>query len=183
MEKRAENRITKGLLDWVAKESRLREVFGSGVSNGKDFLGVKRDFFNALYKACKQDTNAEEKVMLPIVRGEIRKMEKRLYPNAAVRLVAKLGESVKEWLHPGRGTLSEQTGMASGQVRRKGTEYSRGAEKREQLHESGNSLLSTYRKKSPEIKGKKGETKTSSPNEKELLPKKRLNPGKGYGLH
>ncbi len=181
-EKKEINRITEGLLDWTRKEGRLREVFGNGVVNGRDYVGAKRDFFRDLYKTCGTNPSAEEKVMMAIVGGEIRKLDNRLYPNAAVRLIAKVGEVIKEWLQTSRQNMSggrEMTVIHSG----KEGGYKKNPDKRTNLGESQSLRTGGYRKDPVELKRKKKEVIVSTKKEDALLPKKRRNPNNSYGVH
>lgn len=177
-----QNRITEGLLEWTERESKLREVFGNGVINGRDFLGAKRDFFDELYKTCQANPNREEKVMMAIVKGEIRKLDKRMYPNAAIRLLAKLGGALKDWIKVDRQSLlGRDEGMAN-RLKRNGTEYKL-SDKRNQLQESNTPHQSAYLKKRTGIKAAKATEKATVKNENVLLPKRHRNPHNSHGIH
>ncbi|MBE7174243.1 MAG: hypothetical protein INR73_26960 [Williamsia sp.] len=182
-EKKKVNRIMEGLLDWTGKDNRLREAFGNGVANSRDYLGAKRDFFRDLYKTSAINPTAEEKVMRTVLQGEIRKLEKRLYPNVAVRLVAKLGEGIKEWLQTSRRELSGSGEMTVIRSKGKDAGYKNTAEKRTDLQESQGQQNAVYRRQPIAMKKKKADTEVSAKTSDTLLPKRRRNPNNGYGVH
>ncbi len=181
MEKKEQNRITEGLLEWTEKESKLREVFGNGVINGRDFLGAKRDFFEELYKICQANPNREEKVMMAIVKGEIRKLDKRMYPNAAIRFLARLGGALKEWIQVDRQSYLMRDEGTSNLLKRNGTEY-KVSDKRNHLRESNGQHQGAYMKKRSGIKVAKVDEKVVVKNESVLLPKKHRNPHNSHGI-
>ena len=188
MENKVENRVTEGLLDWTDKENRLRTVFGNDVIKGKNFLESKRDFFDKLYKSCKPDATAEEKVMLNVIKGETRKLNKLIYPNAAVRLVATIAGKVKESIKSYQQNRSIKEEMLSIRLKQKPVEYGKkqngkDKENNNELRESAKQVLDAYKKKGAKVNLKEGENLSAPKKENNLLPKKRINPNHGRSIY
>lgn len=80
------NRVEKGMKEWLSHEQRLQELFGPEITKQRHFEQCRHDHFRNLYRQIKQDANAEEKVMLKILSGELRRLEKVLYPSMLTRL-------------------------------------------------------------------------------------------------
>ena len=188
MENKMENRVTEGLLDWTDKENRLRAVFGNNVINGRDFLQSKRDFFNNLYKSCRSDASQEERMMLNVIRGETRKLDKLIYPNRAVRLIAKITAKVKEGIKSYRDNRSVKNEMLSIRLKQKPVDYSKKQEGRDkdnknELRESAKEILDGYKKKEAKTKSQQLEKKAPQKNDNTLMPKKRVNHNSGRSIY
>lgn len=188
MEKERENRVTEGLLDWTDKENRLSSVFGNNVIKGKDFLQSKRDFFNNLYQSCKSNASPEERMMLNVIKGETRKLDKLMYPNAAVRIIVKIADKVKEGIKSYRENRLLKNEMLSIQLKQKPLGYSKrpdmkGKENKSELHESAKEVLDKYKKKEANARSKSSDDQPSPKNENSLLPKRRANPINGRSIY
>ena len=187
MENRVENRVTEGLLDWTDKENRLRAVFGNDVIKGKNFLESKRDFFDKLYKSCKTDATSEEKVMLNVIKGETRKLDKMIYPNAAVRLMVKIAGTVKEGIQSYHQNRSLKEEMLSIRIKQKPVDYNKKENRKDkdvknELRESLKETLDVYKKKGAKLKSKT-ENEPALKNENNLLPKKRTSQNHGRSIY
>ncbi len=187
MENRVDNRITEGLLDWTDKENRLRAVFGNDVTEGKNFLESKRDFFDKLYKSCKTDATSEEKVMLNVIKGETRKLDKMIYPNAAVRLMVRIAGRVRESVQSYRQNRSLKEEMLSIQIKQKPVDYNKKGNGKDrviknELRESSKETLDAYKKKKTKLKSK-AENKPAPGIENILLPKRRTNENSGRNIN
>src|SRR3954451_24194992 len=95
MEKNMKNRATDGLNNWLEKENQLKAIFGNEVVKEKHFLKSKMEFFNDLHKGIKPDANSNEKLLLNVIRGETKKLEKTVYPNVLTRMFVKTSDFVK----------------------------------------------------------------------------------------
>src|SRR3954452_4563466 len=96
MEKSMKNRVTEGLNNWLKKENQLKTLFGNDVVKEKHFLKSKMEFFNDLHKGIKGDANSNEKLLLNVIKGETKKLEKTVYPNLVTRLFVKTSDFVKD---------------------------------------------------------------------------------------
>ncbi|MDQ2753288.1 MAG: hypothetical protein M3R72_09735 [Bacteroidota bacterium] len=187
MENKVENRVTESLLDWTDKENRLRAVFGNDVIKGRNFLESKRDFFNKLYKSCKTDATSEEKVMLNVIRGETKKLDKMIHPNAATRLIFKMAGRIKESIQSYRQNRSLKEEMLPIWIKQKPLEYNKNEngknkELKNELRESSKETLDVYKKKGAKLKSKE-ENKPALKSENGLLPKKSTNPNHGRSIY
>ncbi len=175
-------------MDWSDKENRLRGVFGNDVIKGRNFLESKRDFFNNLYKSCRADATPEEKMMLNVIRGETRKMDKLIYPNPAVRFITNIIANIKEGIKSYRQNRSVKEEMLSISLKRKPVEYDKkqtgmGKNNRTEVRESAKEVLDTYKRKGLKDKSQQTENKTVQSNDNNLMPKKRLNPNNGRSIY
>src|SRR4051794_18651148 len=96
MEKNRKNRVTEGLSNWLEKEKQLKALFGNDVVKEKHFLKSKMEFFNDLHKGIKPDANSNEKLLLNVIKGETKKLEKAVYPNVLTRMFVKTSNFVKD---------------------------------------------------------------------------------------
>jgi hypothetical protein len=99
MEKGMKNRVTEGLNNWLEKENQLKAIFGNEVVKEKHFLKSKMEFFNGLHKGIKPDANSNEKLLLNVIRGETKKLEKAVYLNVLTRMFVKTTDFVKDQVH------------------------------------------------------------------------------------
>ena len=81
MEKGMKNRVTEGLNNWLEKENQLKAIFGNEVVKEKYFLKSKMEFFNDLHKGIKGDASSNEKLLLNVIKGETKKLERAVYPS------------------------------------------------------------------------------------------------------
>ena len=93
------NRVTEGLNNWLEKENQLKALFGNDVTKEKHFLKSKMEFFNDLHKGIKPDASSSEKLLLNVIKGETKKLEKTVYPNLIARLFVKTSDFVKDQVH------------------------------------------------------------------------------------
>ena len=93
------NRVTEGLNNWLEKENGLKAIFGNEVVKEKHFLKSKMEFFNDLHKGIKPDASSNEKLLLNVIKGETKKLERTVYPNVLTRLVVKTADFVKDQVH------------------------------------------------------------------------------------
>lgn len=96
MERTMKNRVTEGLNSWLEKENQLKALFGNDVVKEKHFLKSKMEFFNDLHKGIKGDANTNEKLLLNVIKGETKKLERAVYPSLAARVFVKAFDFVKE---------------------------------------------------------------------------------------
>ena len=90
------NRVTDGLNNWLEKENQLKALFGNEVVKEKHFLKSKMEFFNDLHKGIKPDASSSEKLLLNVIKGETKKLEKTVYPNLIARVFVKTSDFVKD---------------------------------------------------------------------------------------
>jgi len=188
MEKKEDNRVMEGLLDWTDKENRMRGIFGNDVIKGKQFLESKMDFFDNLYRSCKPEANSEEKMLLNVIKGERRKLEKLIYPNTAVRLIVKVTRKIKEGIKSYRQDRSVKEEMLSLKVKKEYGGYDkkvngRENENRNEVRESAREILDRYKKKDTSLKSNEGANKIIQKKEDTPLSKKKMNPNYGHGIY
>lgn len=95
MEKNRQNRVIEGLNNWLEKENQLKAIFGNGVTKENYFLKSKMEFLKDLHKGIKVDANPNEKLLLNIIKGETKKLERAVYPRLLTRLVVKTAGFLK----------------------------------------------------------------------------------------
>ena len=93
------NRVTEGLNNWLEKENQLKALFGNDIVKEKYFLKSKMEFFNDLHKGIKPDANRNEKLLMNVIQGETKKLEKAVYPNVLTRMFVKTSDFVKDQVH------------------------------------------------------------------------------------
>lgn len=187
MEVKRENRVVDGLLGWTEKERNLKEIFGSDVSKGRDFLQTKRDFFSELYQNSRQNPNPDEKVMLAIVQGEIRKMDKQLHPNAIARVIAKAAKAVKDWIRvdirsqePGKERSALTVKQLTRPYRKEGQKVNGS---RQELHEANSKAMNDYLKKRTGTKQRKTPDTPAAGSKNTLMQRRVRNPHNSHGIH
>jgi hypothetical protein len=88
-----ENRIEAGMREWRGHVKRLTEIFGDSIAGSKDMAKAQlAQYREVIGKPLPSMTN-DEKVMRSILRGEIRRMEKALYPYLIVRIARSVGRA------------------------------------------------------------------------------------------
>ena len=88
MKLESNNRIEEGMAYWNEREKRLIELSGLKITGTRHFLKEKLQHYISLrdqYK--KSELTKEERSNRKIVKGEIRDMEKQLYPNRVERVL------------------------------------------------------------------------------------------------
>lgn len=130
----------------------------------------------------------KKKVMLNVIKGETRKLNKLIYPNAAVRLIANIAGKVKASIKSYQQSRSIKEEMLSIRLKQKPVEYGKkqngkDKENKNELRESAKQVLDAYKKKGAKVKSKEEENKTAQKNENNLLPKKRINPNHGRSIY
>lgn len=95
------NRVEKGMKQWLSHEQRLQELFGPDITRQRHFEKCRLDNFRNLYRDIAPIASMEEKPMLKILRGELRRLEKTLYPSMLTRLgrsiVRNVQQLTKKW--------------------------------------------------------------------------------------
>lgn len=96
MENISKKIIVAGINRWLENERNLKELFGNSVVSERYFQKSKLDFFKDLYKDGKLNAGKDERLMLRVIKGEIKKLEKSLYPSATVRVIIKVAGFIKD---------------------------------------------------------------------------------------
>jgi hypothetical protein len=103
------NRVIEGMQEWKQKEQLIADLFSLSVTRSKYVQQLKLEHLYDLRKKHGNDLSKEERVVLRVLRGEIRDMEKRMYPSLPVRLVVKTIRAIKELMKPSMKKSLEET--------------------------------------------------------------------------
>lgn len=105
------NRVIDDLQGWQQMEKKWKDLFGSQIVNQRYFVKERlRELQNIPMKYIGQGRtmSAEEKSAIKIVKGEINRMQKVIYPNSIVRGIKKVLKSIKELGTRVNGQSSEE---------------------------------------------------------------------------
>lgn len=89
------NRVEKGMEEWLSREQRLQELFGADITKQPHFEKCRLENFRSLYREIAPVASPEEKSMLKILKGELRRLEKVLYPSMLTRFGRSIIRSVQ----------------------------------------------------------------------------------------
>lgn len=125
--------------------------------------------------------------MLNVIKGEIRKMDKIIYPNAAVRLMVKIAGKVRESIQSYRQNRSLKEEMLSIRLKQKRVDYNKkengkDTDVKNELRESSKQTLNAYKKKGTKLKSR-GENEPALKKESIVLPKKRRSENHGRTIY
>jgi uncharacterized protein YifE (UPF0438 family) len=188
MEKSMKNRVAEGLNSWLEKENQLKALFGNDVVKEKHFLKSKMEFFNDLHKGIKPDANSSEKLLLNVIKGETKKLEKAVYPNLLSRVIVKAADFMKDQVkafkqrqqHVNKDLLS--VSIVNSVPLRVKTEQQVVKSINNKVKQSPKELLEQQKKQTTILKVGK-DNKTILNESKPLLPKKKINNHKGQHIH
>lgn len=79
------NRVEAALNLWRSREERFNKLFSSPLSSNTGLLKEKLACYERIAARYRGTSNWEERVALNLLRGELRQMEKKLYPNLLIR--------------------------------------------------------------------------------------------------
>lgn len=82
--------------EWTEKANKLKELFGHDISSHSYFQKARLEHYRSVSQIPFSSMNNGEKLMMRILKGEIRLLEKQLYPLWIIRA----GRSVKRWVSP-----------------------------------------------------------------------------------
>jgi cell division protein FtsL len=89
-----ENRIEAGIREWSGHSKRLSDLFGDSITEYPNIKKVQLSHFRDVAKRQLPDISKEEKTMLRVLKGEITRMEKALYPSLFMRIVRRIGRVI-----------------------------------------------------------------------------------------
>lgn len=99
------NRVVEGMQEWKAREQTIADLFSASAIRSRYAQQLKLDHLRELRNKLKgEDLTKDERAVLRILRGEIRSIEKGLYPSRLIRYAVRLGRMVKGMLKPGTKT-------------------------------------------------------------------------------
>lgn len=107
------NRIVAGMEEWKQKEAQMKKSFGEDVSGKRHFDREKLRYYEKLSEI--KPVNSDEKFARRILKGEIKTLEKKAYPNRWVRLLRNTGKALSNGIKnlyrkiPGPNTESSKT--------------------------------------------------------------------------
>lgn len=150
-----ENRVEKAMRDLAGHEQRLIELFGPEIVKQPHYEKMRLQIYREVYVLIKPIARKDEKAMLLLLKGEVDRLEKAIYPNAVVRFIRSVGRSLKSIPKedPSKGKTFKLEIRDKGQVE-------------------------TTVKASDDYRAKRSQ-KLSAAKEVVLLPKKRLRQSKG----
>jgi hypothetical protein len=109
------NRVEAATDEWMAKEKKSIAKYGPNVLNDKDFNRAKLAALREIHKEfAKQNLSRDEKIDHRILKGQVRQIERRLYPKLAVRQTVRLARFIGRQISAAWKTLTEE-GPASKQ--------------------------------------------------------------------
>ena len=85
-----ENRIVKGMQEWKEREQNMANLFSPDTIKSRYFQQLKLDYLRGLTGSVRKDATSDERMTARILRGQTRDLERKLYPNYAVRMAMKL---------------------------------------------------------------------------------------------
>jgi len=88
--KEERNRILEGMIAWKERERKIAELFSPEAIRTIDFQKEKLRFMYELRNSLGGFMTKEEQSMLRILKGEIKRLEKELYPFILMRAWVKL---------------------------------------------------------------------------------------------
>lgn len=95
---------------WLEREKKLKELFRNDIVNEKHFLNEKLRYFNAVQFKHKGNLAEGEKIIFNVLKGDIKELEKRLYPNPVARLFMRAERAIRNILEE-RKTMKEHGHM------------------------------------------------------------------------
>jgi hypothetical protein len=91
-----ENRIEAGIREWKGHARKLTDLFGESILGHRNMERAKLAHYRETYLRPLNGVTNEEKVLRPILKGEIKRMERALYPSALVRMVRSIGRLITQ---------------------------------------------------------------------------------------
>ena len=80
------NRVVKGMQDWLQREENISKLFSPGTLKTHYFQELKLDYLRELYNKFSKDASRGERMTLRILKGETKQLEQSLFPNRLVRM-------------------------------------------------------------------------------------------------
>ncbi len=100
------NRIVKGMQEWLRREQNVAGLFSPSTLQTRYFQQLKMDYLRDLARSVRKDASKDERMTVRILKGEMKEMEKKLYPRLVVRFAVGLFRLIKAVVKP---TLAEST--------------------------------------------------------------------------
>lgn len=79
------NRVINEVNEWTRMEQSLKQIFSDKAINGREGTKQRMDFFKELLARYKDTTDKNERIVLQIMKAEVKNMEMWLYPSIAKR--------------------------------------------------------------------------------------------------
>lgn len=90
-----ENRIEAGIREWRGHMKRLSDLFDESITQHPNIKRTQLSHFRDVIKRPMPNITRDEKMMMQVLKGEIKRMEKALYPSMLVRMVRRIGRVFK----------------------------------------------------------------------------------------
>lgn len=90
-----ENRVEKAMRDLAGHEQQLKELFGPEIVSQPHYEKMRLQVYREVYVLIKPIVRKDEKAMLLLLKGEVDRLERAIYPNAVVRFFRSVGRSLK----------------------------------------------------------------------------------------
>lgn len=103
------NRVAEGMQEWRGREKNITSIFSEATAQSRHFKKVKLDYLRDLHRDTRKDASKDEKMALRILKGEIKNMEKDLYPRRWERLLRKAFHSVKNAVRSADTKVADKT--------------------------------------------------------------------------
>ena len=147
------NRIELAINEWSHQSSALQKIFSLHILEHRTYNRAKLAHYRAIDKRPFPFMNNEEKLMRYLLRGEIRRMEKVLYPSVILRIGRSIFRAIADF------TMQKITEPEETTIYKKINEYNDKAENKKVAEEKIQLQIKKYLEKTPNSK-------------KLLLPKK-----------
>lgn len=151
-----ENRVEKAMRDLAGHEQQLKELFGAEIVGQPHYEKMRLQVYREVYMLIKPMVRKDEKAMLLLLKGEVDRLERAIYPNALVRFIRSVGRSLK--------SVPKEDSSSKGRTFK--------------LEIQDKGMVETIVKASENYKAKRYQ-KHDAAREVALLPKKRLKPSNG----
>lgn len=90
--------------DWMMREEKFAALFSPDTLQTRYFQRLKLDHFRDVARQLRADANKDERMTLRILRGEMKSLEKKLYPRAVTRMFMRVLRSMKKKDHTAEPT-------------------------------------------------------------------------------
>jgi len=107
------NRVEERLHDWVKREERFKELFGPNVTQLRHFDETKLMYLRDMSRELGPVASKDEKLALNIVKGEIRRLERKLTPSLIGRLFQRAMRSLNRFIENNRSVPAKQPASLS----------------------------------------------------------------------
>lgn len=89
-------RIERDISFWINKEKGLKELFRNDIVNEGHVLKEKLRYFSSIRDKYNGNVTEGEQITLNVLNGEIKKLERQIYQNPLIRLLARIERTINK---------------------------------------------------------------------------------------